>query len=58
MSKAKLKVAAQLSVQRPGGMTSLGRNDIAKWLRRQAAHLVKHGAQYTETGAFRARYYY
>lgn len=54
----KTKVAAQLSIRRPGGMTSLGRNDIVKWLRRQATHLSKHGAQYTETGAFRARFIY
>ena len=52
------KVAASFTVQKPGRMTAKGRRDIAVWLRRQAANLLKHGSEYNDAGAFRARYYY
>jgi len=39
-------------------MTPKGRKEIAAWLRKQAANLVKYGSEYNDTSAFRVRYYY
>lgn len=52
----KTEVVASLQVLRPGDMTPKGRREIALWLRRQAADLVKHGKDYS-TARFRARYW-
>ena len=51
-------VAASLTIHKPGKMSAKGRKEIVAWLRRQASNLLKHGDQYNDTGAFRARYYY
>ena len=53
----KPKRAATITIKSPGKMTARGRRDIAKWLRQQADHLVKHGKDYTE-GRFTAGYNY
>ena len=54
----KEKTAAILTLKKPGLYTQEGREDIAKWLRKQAKHLVDYGDQYIDTGDYRARYYY
>ena len=51
------KVIASVTIQRAGAMTPQTRKDIAAWLRKQAANLLKYGSEYNDTGAFRARYY-
>ena len=51
------KVIASVTIQRAGAMTPQTRKDIAAWLRKQAANLVKYGSEYNDSGAFRARYY-
>lgn len=53
----KYLTAARLSIEGPGKMTAAGRRDIAKWLRDHAAHLLKHGKQYTD-GRFRGSFNY
>ena len=53
-----IKVAASFTVAKPGSMTDKGRKEIAAWLRKQAANLLKYGSEYNDAGAFRARYYY
>ena len=53
-----IKVAASFTVQKPGRMTDKGRKEIAAWLCKQAANLVKRGSEYNDTGPFHARYYY
>lgn len=53
-SKRYLK-AASLQINGPGRMTAAGRRDIADWLRRNAAMLVRN--QLTE-GRYRAGYHY
>jgi hypothetical protein len=58
MNQPKNKVAAQLIITRPGGMTTRGRNQIARWLRVQANVFSKYGGKYTDTGRFTARYLY
>ena len=52
------KVAASLTVQRPGAMHVRGRKAIAKWLRDRADDIEKHGEELTATGPFRARWHY
>ena len=56
-SKRKERTAARISIESPGKMTAKGRRDIVAWLRRHAAHLLKHGGQYTE-GRFTGRFFY
>lgn len=53
-----MNTAAVLTLAEPGNMSPQGRKDIADWLRQQAAHLIKHGDNYTQNGKFRARYLY
>jgi hypothetical protein len=53
----KHKSAAVLTIHRAPAMTPSGRKAIAVWLRRQAAMLMKHGKNYSET-RFTARYLY
>lgn len=53
-----MKVAASLTIQRPGRMTKVGRKCIAKWLRDRARDLEVHGKDLNDTGPFRARYLY
>lgn len=53
----KYKTAARLTIDAPGAMTEAGRRDIVAWLRQSAAHLAKHGAEYTE-GRFRGSFNY
>jgi hypothetical protein len=55
--KSRIKTAAILTIKYPGKMSAQGRRDIAAWLRRHAADLLKHGQDYT-TGLFRGRYNY
>ena len=55
---SKEKIAVVLTLKRPGLYTQEDRDDIAKWLCKQAKHLVDYGDQYTDTGDYRARYYY
>lgn len=50
-------VIASVTIQRAGAMTPQTRKEIAAWLRKQAANLVKRGSEYNDTGPFRARYY-
>ena len=50
--------AAVLTLKKPGTMTDKGRKEIAAWLRKQAANLLKYGKDYNDTGDFRARYLY
>lgn len=57
MNARKEKSAAIVTIRGPGKMTKRGRRDIAMWLRRHAAHLLKHGEQYTE-GRFTGRFIY
>lgn len=47
--------AARITIEGPGRMTASGRRSIAAWLRQHAAHLLKHGKNYTE-GRFTGRY--
>ncbi len=51
------KSAAILTMRSPGKMTKRGRRDIAAWLRRHAAMLLRDGDKYTE-GRFIGRYMY
>lgn len=53
----KYKAAASLVIHGPGRMTARGRRDIVAWLRKSAAHLAKHGGEYTE-GRFRGSFNY
>lgn len=53
---AKLKTVARLTVVNAPSMTKERRKDIADWLRKQAARLVRSGTHYTE-GRYRARYH-
>lgn len=53
----KERSAAVVTIKAPGRMTARGRRDIATWLRQQAAHLLRHGKDYTE-GTFRGRFIY
>jgi len=55
--KPRYKQAATMTIHGPGRMSARGRRDIATWLRRLAADLVKHGDQFTD-GRFRAGYNY
>lgn len=55
--KSRLKVAASIVIHTPGKMNKRGRKDVAKWLRRHADMLVKHGEMYDPV-VFRGRYYY
>lgn len=48
--------AAILTLKKPGEMTPKGRAQIAAWLRKQAANLLRYGKDYNDTGDFRARY--
>lgn len=52
----KEKSAAVLTVVKPDEMTPEGRKEIAAWLRRQAAALIKDGDRYAKR--FTARYLY
>ena len=51
------KSAAVVTIHGAGRMTARGRRDIAGWLRRHAAWLMKHGGEYTR-GRFVGRYLY
>ena len=53
-----MKVAATIMVKKPGAMTRRGRADIAKWLRKQAAKLVKDGHLYVHRSNYRAAFTY
>lgn len=55
--RARDKSAAVITIKAPGKMTARGRRDIALWLRQHAAHLLKHGKDYTE-GRFTGRFIY
>lgn len=55
--KQKTKSAAIITIKAPGRMSARGRRDIALWLRQHAAHLLKHGKDYTG-GKFTGRFYY
>ncbi len=46
---------AQVTIKKPGLMTPAERKDVVDWLRAVAAHLRKHGKDYTE-GRFTSRY--
>lgn len=48
------KTAAVLTIHNADNMTSEGRHEIAKWLRRQASFLVREGDNMSDR--FRARY--
>lgn len=52
------KVAASITIHKPGAMTLRGRKAIAKWMKARADDLVECGAQLTATGPFRARWHY
>ena len=54
---AKEKSAAILTIKEAGRMSKRGRQDIAAWLRRQAAYFLRYGDKYSET-RFTARYLY
>lgn len=56
--KTVITTAAYLSIQRPGDMTPAGRQAIARWLRNQAANLVRYGARYNSDGKYLARWRY
>ena len=56
-SKRKLNPTAIITIRRPGKMTARGRRDIAAWLKKHAAYLLKHGKDYTE-GTFTGRFIY
>jgi hypothetical protein len=56
-SPRRLKTAATLTIHGPGRMSARGRRDIIAWLKKQAAHLARHGEQYTD-GRFRAGFHY
>ena len=51
------KSVAIITIKSPGKMTKRGRKDIAEWLRRHAAHLLKEGDKYTD-GRFTGRFIY
>lgn len=53
-----MKSAAILTLKKPGDMSASGRKNIAAWLKKQAANLLKYGKDYNDTGDFRARYLY
>lgn len=55
--KAKMKSAVVVTIHGPGRMTKRGRRDIADWLRRHAAMLLKDGDNYTG-GRFTGRFMY
>ena len=50
------KSAAVLTIHHAGDMTSKGRKDIARWLRRQASMLLREAEKYAPR--FTARYLY
>jgi hypothetical protein len=54
--KAEMKVAAVVHIKSAANMTNKGRQEIAAWLRKQAAYLVSHGAKFSNN--YRGRYYY
>lgn len=54
--KFKEHTAATFTIHRASDMTPVGRKEIAAWLRKQAANLVKHGANYSKRVT--ARYLY
>lgn len=54
--KRKDRSAAIVTIRDADKMTTRGRRDIAAWLRRTAAFLVKHGDQYSSR--FAGRYMY
>ena len=54
---AKEKTAAILTIKEAGRMSKRGRQDIAAWLRKQAAFFLRYGDKYSET-RFTARYLY
>ena len=53
----KSRRAASLVIQGPGKMSAAGRKDIATWLRKTAADLLRSGTEYTE-GRFTAGFNY
>jgi hypothetical protein len=57
MKRKPAQSAAIITIKSPGKMSPRGRRDIAKWLRMHAAHILKHGKDYTE-GKFTGRYIY
>ena len=52
----KEKSAARLTIHKADTMTPQGRKDVALWLRRQAAFLVRRGANFSSR--FTANYMY
>jgi hypothetical protein len=52
----KVETAAVVTINEAWDMTPRGRKDVADWLRRTAADLVKHGSEYGKR--FTARYRY
>lgn len=56
-AKGRAKRAAVVTIYDAPRMTARGRRQIAAWLRRRAAMLVKDGRNYTE-GRFISRYLY
>ncbi len=53
-----MKSAATIMIRTPGALTHRGRADIAEWLRKQAARLVKDGHLYVDRTDFRASFNY
>ncbi len=53
-----MKVAATIMIKKPGALTHQGRADIANWLRKQAAQLVKDGHLYVDAADYRTRFTY
>jgi len=53
-----MKSAATIMIKRPGALAHQGRVDIATWLRKQAANLVKYGHVYVDDTDFRASFNY
>lgn len=56
-AKAKERSAAIVTIFDAAGMTPAGRREIAAWLRRHAAMLLREGKNYT-AGRFTGRYLY
>ena len=50
--------AAILTIKKPGNMTPEGRKAIAAWLKKEAFHLLKYGAEYTSIKKYTASYLY
>lgn len=56
MKSTSMQPEAKLTIPRADKLTAAQRRDLSAWLRKSAAHLLKHGDNYAPR--FTARFFY